>query len=310
MVGALAHSSKWPGVLCESMQQPHLADAQYQIAVKLGGLTADWRFDRMATVVPPGRSPPPTPRSPNTSACGSGRVRRDAATAKASWRRRTTRRRNGGGDRFPTRSPPPRRWHRWTSSARAQIADQRGRTDPDGNRCTVADLAAAEPLRPVPAAPPIAVFTAGRTASAQALVSFRGNRYSIPPGHAGQHVEVTHRLGAATLSITTSSAVTVAVHARRPDGAGTTVRAETHVTALNTAALAAFTTAAPHRLKQRIPPGPAARAAADLLRGVNTPAPSSSVIDLGQYAQAAARRRTLPADPELNPNPFEGDNTS
>ena len=152
---------------------------------------------------------------------------------------------------------------------------------------------------------------AGRTASAQALVSFRGNRYSVPPGHAGQHVEVTHRLGAATLSITTSNGVSVAVHARRPDGAGITVRAETHVTALNTAALAAFTTAAPHRRKQRIPPGPAARAAADTLRGVNTPAPSSAVIDLGPYAQAAARRRTLPpADPEPNPNPLEGNNFS
>jgi len=54
LVGALSHSSKWRGVLCESMEQPQLAEAQYQVAVKLGGLTRDWRFDRMATVVRPG----------------------------------------------------------------------------------------------------------------------------------------------------------------------------------------------------------------------------------------------------------------
>ena len=35
------------------MEQPHLADAQHQVALRLGGLTRDWRFDRMATVVHP-----------------------------------------------------------------------------------------------------------------------------------------------------------------------------------------------------------------------------------------------------------------
>ena len=36
------------------MAQPQLAEAQYQVAAKLGGVTKDWRFDRMATVVHPG----------------------------------------------------------------------------------------------------------------------------------------------------------------------------------------------------------------------------------------------------------------
>lgn len=31
-----------------------MAAAQHRIAVKLGGITRDWRFDRMATVVHPG----------------------------------------------------------------------------------------------------------------------------------------------------------------------------------------------------------------------------------------------------------------
>lgn len=177
-----------------------------------------------------------------------------------------------------------------------QVADHRKRIDADGNRCTVADLASAEPMWPVPATPPIAVVSVTRKVTAQALVSFRGNSYSVPPPHVGQQLEVTHRLGAATIAITTTGGVTVAVHHRKPDGAGVTARAEAHVTALNTAALAAFTTAGPHRSKRRIPPGPDARAAAAALRGdpVAPTAATGAVIDLSAYAEAAARRRTLP----------------
>jgi hypothetical protein len=54
LVGALSHSGRWRGVLCESMEQPHLIDALDRVARALGGLTKDWRFDRMATVVSPG----------------------------------------------------------------------------------------------------------------------------------------------------------------------------------------------------------------------------------------------------------------
>src|SRR4051794_36551359 len=53
LAGSLSHSSKWRGVLCESMEQPQLADAQHRVALRLGGLTQDWRFDRMSTVVHP-----------------------------------------------------------------------------------------------------------------------------------------------------------------------------------------------------------------------------------------------------------------
>ncbi len=81
-----------------------------------------------------------------------------------------------------------------------------------------------------------AVVTVGRKVSAQALVSFRGNTYSVPPAHVGRQVSVTHRLGAATIGITTTGGVTVAVHPRRTDGAGAVVRAEQHVTALKTRA--------------------------------------------------------------------------
>ena len=75
--------------------------------------------------------------------------------------------------------------------------------------------------------------------------------------------------------------------------------------ALERAAMAAFTTDPPHRRKQRIPPGPAARAAAAAVRaGHSAPASSTSdistgelgaevVVDLTRYAAAAQGRNTL-----------------
>jgi len=179
-----------------------------------------------------------------------------------------------------------------------RVTDRRKRIGQDGNRCTVADLAAAERLRPVPKTPPIAVITVTRKATAQALVHYRGNRYSLPPQLAGCTVMVTHRAGGTTLAVVTGNGVTVAVHPRRADGTGATERTDTHVTALNTAAMAASTSVAPHRSKQRIPPGPDARAAAQALRANNPAAgpggSSAPVIDLARYARAAESRRTLP----------------
>ncbi|WP_353649459.1 IS21 family transposase [Nakamurella sp. A5-74] len=299
LVGALAHSSKWRGELCESMDQAQLAAAQHRIATALGGITRDWRFDRMATVVHPGTGVVTASYAQIAKHFG---VRVRPCPPRRGNRKGVVEKANHSAAQRWWRSLPD---ELTVAQAQAsleqfcqQVADQRGRTDADGNRCTVADLAAREPLRLVPAAPPIAVITAQRKASAQALVSYRGNTYDLPPAHAGQLVRITHRLDAATLSITTTADVTIAVHHRRPDGAGATIRTEAHITALNTAALAASSPAAPHRSKQRIPPGAAARAAADILRGATPtadPAPTTAtVIDLNRYAQAAARRRTLP----------------
>ena len=126
---------------------------------------------------------------------------------------------------------------------------------------------------------------------------YRGNRYSLPPELAGATVTVTHRAGGTTLAVVTGNGVTVAVHPRRADGTGATMRNDTHVNALNTAAMKGSTSAAPHRSKQRIPPGPDARAAAEVLRSNDSPGGGSStapVIDLARYARAAESRRTLP----------------
>jgi hypothetical protein len=186
--------------------------------------------------------------------------------------------------------------------------DTRMRPTSDG-KSTVATVAATEPLIPVPAPFP-AVLAVARVASAQALVAFRGNHYSVPPELARAQITVAHRLGAAHIELATSSGIVVARHRLAPAGAGATVRDTGHVQALERAALSAFTTAAPHRRKQRIPPGPAARAAAATLRanGSDTPAQSTPdtptsaatrevsvevVVDLARYAAAAQGRNTL-----------------
>ncbi len=162
-------------------------------------------------------------------------------------------------------------------------------------KATVATVAAREPLRPVPPTPYPLLLTETRAASRQALVAYRGNRYSVPPELAGATVTVTRPVGAGFLDITTSTGIVVARHRLAPDGAGAMVRDHGHVAALDAAAMAAAAAArGPHRRKERIPPGPAARAAADTLRGVAGQHPDSApVIDLAAYERAAHGRNTL-----------------
>jgi len=101
----------------------------------------------------------------------------------------------------------------------------------------VGALAAAEPLAGLPPAFPATVRVA-RKVTEQALVAFRGNSYSVPPGLAGTTVTVVHRLGTATLDVITGAAgigagagpagsalpTVLARHHREPDGAGVLVR--------------------------------------------------------------------------------------
>jgi hypothetical protein len=300
-------------VLAESIDQPHLIDALHRVCAGLGGLTRTWRFDRMATVCHP----------------GSGRITASfAAVAKhygVSVAICPARRGNRKGVVEKANHTAAQRWWRTladdTTPEQAQASldrwclsrgDTRMRPTADG-KSTVATVAATEPLTPVPAPFP-AVLAVARVASAQALVAFRGNRYSVPPELARAQVTVTHRLGAPHIELATSSGIIIARHQLAPAGAGATIRDTGHVLALEQAAMAAFTTAAPHRGKQRIPPGPAARAAAAALRAniPSSPAPStldtsagtstgstaseinaSVVVDLARYAAAAQGRNTL-----------------
>jgi hypothetical protein len=149
-----------------------------------------------------------------------------------------------------------------------------------------------ERLQPLPPKPFPAVVTEERTATRQALIDWRGNRYSVPPELAATKVVVHQRLGAVIIDIATISGVVLARHHLAQAGLGVTVRDSGHVTALETIALASAPPGRPHRKKERIPPGTAARRAAAALAG--TTEPTSTVINLAAYETAAKNRNTLP----------------
>ncbi len=312
-VGALAHSGKWRAVLAESMDQPHVIDGLDRVSRALGGVTNEWRFDRMATV------------------ChrATGRITASfAAVAKhygVAVRICPPRHGNRKGVVEKANHTAAQAWWRTLSddvtleAAQASLerfcAGRRG----DGRsrvigevRATVAVHAASERLRTMPAPFP-ATITVERRVNAQALVSFRGNRYSVPPELAHTTVSVTRLLHQAHINIATPAGIVIARHALAADGTGVMVRHHGHVIALEHAALAAFNDGPPHRRKQRIPPGPAAIAAAKEIISTqtiseqtistpitpNNPGPGRRaagddvVVDLAAYARAAHGRNTL-----------------
>lgn len=188
LVGALSHSGCWRGVLADAEDQPHLIEALDAVVRRLGGLTGAWRFDRMSTVCHP----------------DSGRLLASFAAVAMhygvtvpicppghGWRKGVVEKANHGA---------AQRWWRTVAddatvpAAQASLDRLTGRLDErarirDGVRTTVGALAAAEPLRAVPAPYP-AIIEVERAVRDQALVGFRGNFYSVPPGHAGELVVV------------------------------------------------------------------------------------------------------------------------
>ena len=302
LVGSLAHSGKWRAVLSPSTDQPHLIAALDTVSRALGGVSRVWRFDRMATVCDPG--------SGRVSASFAG-VAKHYGVAVAIC---PPRRGNRKGVVEKVNHVAAQRWWRTLADeltveeAQASLdrfaavrGDTRLRATADG-RSTVAVLAAAEPLQPLPPTPYPVTVTEERTASRQALVAYRGNRYSVPPELAAAAVVVSHRLGDPFLDIATAAGIVIARHRRAGDGLGAVVRDAGHVLALDAAAMATATTGRPHRRKERIPPGSAAlaaahqlhQAAADSVTGTQTSIPStdSTVIDLSAY-ERAAQKRTL-----------------
>ena len=161
----------------------------------------------------------------------------------------------------------------------------------DGITTTVGALADAEGLRPVPAQYP-AVLEVGRTVSNQARISFRGNIYSVPPGHTGRRLLVRHRLGELFLDVVTDTGVVLARHRRAPDGAGAAMLADEHVAALEKVVLANFADRPPCRRKHRRPPSAEALAEADRIRQHNQPLEGEQVVaDFARYAAAARPMR-------------------
>jgi len=208
--GALSHSSRFRVWFSDSSDQAHLVVGIDEVLRRLGGTARRWRVDRMSTVI-----------NPNT-----GRLQRSFVPVAKHY--------GVGVDACPPRHGNRKgvveksidfltqRWWRTArvgSPAEAQasvdrfcveIADARprtGRSGPPGadihspggigvrpDRLTVGDLADAEPLLALPEAPyPVEVVEV-RTVAANALVSWWGNRYSVPPGLVGSPVEIRWRL--------------------------------------------------------------------------------------------------------------------
>lgn len=283
LVGALSHSGRLRAVFSDGQSFPHLAGALDGVLRRLGGTAKAWRTDRMATVITP----------------GSDRIRAEFAAVAKHY--------GVGVDICPPRRPQrkgvvesgigylARSW--WRSApvatpAQAQadldrfcacVADARRRENG-----TVGSLADAEPLLALPAAPFPAELAVARVISAQALVNFEGNRYSVPPELLGQTGTVKARLGELGVEIVSATGRRVARHRRAPSGAAQAIRCAEHGRALERAVLDAFTTAPPCKRKANRPPGPVALAAAAKLRGTDG---AEVLIDLDRYAQIAGASR-------------------
>lgn len=290
LVGSLAHSGVWRAVISPSMDLPHLLAAMTVLLSLLGGVTKIRRFDRMSTVVKAGTSDLTPmfaafskhhavsvvacrPRSGNRK----GVLEKNNHTAAQRWWRN-----------LPDEVPLEQAQQRLAVFATRQ--DDRRREGRDGST-TATLMFAAERLSPLPPTVFPVVVTEERIATRQSLIDWRGNRYSVPPELAATKVVIHQRLGANTIDIATVSGVVLARHQVAEPGLGVTIRDSGHVTALERIALASAPPGRPHRKKERIPPGANARAAAAELAG--TPTPTTTVINLAAYEQAAKNRNTL-----------------
>ena len=299
LVGSLAHSGKWRGYLAPAMTRPQVIAGIDRITRRLGGVTKSWRFDRMATVCHPSTGALTAefagvakyygvsvdvcpPRRGNRK----GVVEKSNHTAAQRWWRT-----------LPDETTPEQAQTSCDTFCRTR-SDARMRPTSDG-RASVITVAAREPLSAPPAAPYPATLTEMRTVSRQALVAWRGNQYSVPPEVAMSEVTVSERLGDGHIDIATDSGIVIARHRLATPGSGAQVRDHGHVVALETLAKAgASSSRRPHRRKERIPPGQAARDAANTLRHNTTntddTGPQASIIDMSVYERAAQNRTHLP----------------
>lgn len=258
LVGSLAHSGVWRATISPSMDLPHLLAAMTTLLGLLGGVTKCWRFDRMTTVLKAGTSD----LTPMFAAFSKHYAVTVVACRPRSGNRKGVVEKNN--------HTAAQRW--WRNLAdeltleQAQLSLTRFATGQDGRRregrdgaTTATAMFAAERLAPLPLTIFPVIVTETRTATRQALIDWRGNRYSVPPELAATKVVVHQRLGAATIDIATVSGVVLARHETAEAGLGVTIRDSGHVTALERIALAAAPPGRPHRKKERIPPGAAAR---------------------------------------------------
>jgi transposase len=281
LVGTLAYSGRFRAVFAETEEQPQLVEALDAVLRRLGGTARGWRFDRMATVCEPGsgRLLPSFAAvaryyGVQVDVCGSRRAQRKGAVesrnhfiAQRFWR--------------TLKAASPGEAQTLLDRFCEQTGDQRRRTG-----STVAALAAAETLRPLPGLPYPAVLEAERIVSASCLVSYDGNRYSVPPGLHGQRVTVRRCLGSKQIELISQAGAVVATHRLAPAGQGALQRHPEHRAELEQVVLASLTTRRPCRRKANRPPGEAALAAAAALAGESREV-VVSLEQYGRYAQAA-----------------------
>jgi transposase len=277
LVGALSCSGRFRAWFSESDDQAHLVVGIDEVLRRLGGTARRWRVDRMATVI-----------SPNT-----GRLQRSFTPVAKHY--------GVGVDPCPPRHGNRKGvvekaihylTQRWWRTARVASPDEAQAAvdrwcvetadtrDRDGS--TVGALGDAEPLLAVPAAPFPAEVVEVRTVAANALISLWGNRYSVPPGLVGAHVQIRWRLGTDTFSVS-ASGVVVTTHQLAPRGAQRTVRLPEHTAALENVVLGSFSADRPCKRKVNRPPSDTALAIAAELLGDRGADP---VIDLDVYRRA------------------------
>jgi transposase len=279
LVGALCFSGRLRAVISEGMTFAHLVDAIGGVLRRLGGTARAWRTDRMATVVVPGTDRI-TPEFAQVAkhygvevwVCPPRRPQRKGVVEAAikyvtrSWWRTAP---------VASLGQAQADLDRWAVA----VSDRRRR--PGG---TIAELAAQEPLRGLPATAFPAQLAVERVVSRTAMVAFEGNRYSVGPGHIGHSVTVRARLGELHLEIISAAGRRIARHRRAPAGAGQVLQSAEHARLLEAAVLDAFTTERPCRRKANRPPGSAALAEAARLRGHDL---AGVVVDLADYARIA-----------------------
>ncbi len=302
LVGSLPCSGKFRAVFAASEDQPHLMAAMDGVLRRLGGTARRWRVDRMATVIDPATGKLQSSFVPmakyygvNVVACPPRRGNRKGSVEKSIhyatqrfWRTMTAatmaqaqEQLDRFCERIGDRRPRPIARLETLIGADATATYLAGL---GGRQPRVADLAAFEGLRPLPAACYPATIVDTNKVDRSGLVPFEGNVYSVPHTLVGAQVTVSHRLGAAGVEIH-AGGVLVASHRRYPPGGGYAVRDPAHRAALEQAVLAAFTTDTPCRRKANRPPGDAARAeAARLLHGLED---HEVVVSLAAYQAIA-----------------------
>jgi transposase len=296
LLGTLPHSGRSRGVLAGATDQAHLVEAMDAVLRRLGGTARHWRVDRMATVIVPG--------SGDVQASFAPVAKHYGAVVVACPPRRGNRK---GSVEAAVRFATGRWWRTldadspeaaqvcldrfWSTTGDARLRSPARIEDPPAvgrpRWPTVGELAGAEPLSALPAAPFPATVEVTAPVDHQATVAFRGNRYSVPPGLAGTPMILRHRLGTATLDVAGPAGVVLVTHRLAPPGSGAIIRTPAHREALEKVVLGQFSSARPCDRKANRPPGAAAKAERARLLGAGSAEPTVDLEALAEVVRLA-----------------------